>query len=232
MSRKNAKRVRPSQKSQGDLRRYVSAREFLSIASSPVLNWESEDDFSRVRMALEYEVGPREFIEEMYVSEAVTIVWELLRWRRLKQMKIHRAYWNKLHDMLSEQCNETVESTEHDNAKLKRFNEEKFDRVWGLAQHLFDDEKARNKIADLLDGYEIDSVEIELSVMDSLWQELATLDHAIAAAELRRNRALRCIADYRESLASVIKRCTDAMIEGEIVTPPTIEQTTDRESED
>jgi len=232
LSRQSKKRVRPSPETKGGVRRYLSAREFLSIANAPVLNWENADDFARLHGALEDEVNPRGFVEEMYISEIAAIVWELLRWRRLKQIKINRAYWDKLHDMLHQACIEPVESTEHDNNKSKtiRFNQGKFDHVWDLAKDWFDDEKSRKQISELLGGLEIDDLEIETSVLDNLSEEIAAIDRKITAAESRRDKTLRCIAEYRQSLAVVIKRTTDAIIEGEVVDRPAIEQRTTEKS--
>lgn len=231
MPRETTKRVRLSSKSQGGLRRYVSARDFLAIANSPVLNWENSDDFDRVRGALEYEIDPRGFIEELYVGEVAVIVWELLRLRRLKQMKINGTYWEKLHDLLHEQCVESDESKE-DASETTRFDQEQFDRVWELANGWFEDEKVRKKISQELDGYEIDEAQLELSVMDDLSEELEALDRAIAGAEMRRDRALLCVAEYRASLATKIKKSIAAVIDHEAAEVPRLEDKTDEESPD
>ena len=231
MSRRSVKRARLSPASQGGLRRYVSAREFLSIANSPVLNWENCGDFDRVRGALEYEVDPRGFIEELYVGEVAMIVWELLRLRRLKQLKIDRTYWDKLRDILHKQCIAPARSKQ-DESETTRFDQEKFDRLWELAEDWFNDEKVRKQISRELNGYEIDEWELELSVMDDLSEELKALDRTISAAELRRDRALLCIAEYRDSLATKMKRSLASVIDAEANDVPRVTHKSNETSSD
>ena len=44
--------------------------------------------------------------------------------------------------------------------------------------------------------------------------ELETLDRMLASLESRRDKALRCIGEYRESLARQLRESADRMIDG------------------
>jgi hypothetical protein len=43
------------------------------------------------------------------------------------------------------------------------------------------------------------------------------LDRMLAMAKVRRNKALRCIADYRQTLAKQVKQSTDRILDGDEV---------------
>jgi hypothetical protein len=62
--------------------------ELVLLPKSPLLITESADDFDALRNAFEQEIKPRGIIEQMYVNDISSIVWEILRLRRCKAIII------------------------------------------------------------------------------------------------------------------------------------------------
>ena len=58
--------------------------ELALLPKVPVLITESADEFDALRDAFEREIKPRGIIEQMYVHDICSIVWEILRLRRCK----------------------------------------------------------------------------------------------------------------------------------------------------
>jgi hypothetical protein len=58
--------------------------ELALLPKSPLLITESADEFDALRDAFEQEIKPRGIIEQMYVHDFCSIVWEILRLRRGK----------------------------------------------------------------------------------------------------------------------------------------------------
>jgi hypothetical protein len=52
------------------------------LPNLPLLITESADEFDALRDAFEREIKPRAIIEQMYVHDICSIVWEILRLRR------------------------------------------------------------------------------------------------------------------------------------------------------
>ena len=63
----------------------------------------------------------------------------------------------------------------------------------------------------------LDEGTIEAEAFRSRAEELERLDRMLAMAKVRRNKALRCIADYRQSLAKQVKQSTDRILDGDEV---------------
>jgi len=63
--------------------------ELTLLPKSPLLITESAEEFDALRDAFEREIKPRGIIEQMYVHDICSIVWEILRLRRCKAV-IHQ----------------------------------------------------------------------------------------------------------------------------------------------
>ena len=62
----------------------------------PLLITESADEFDALRDAFEREIKPRGIVEQMYVPDISSIVWEILRLRRCKVVIINAAFRSAL----------------------------------------------------------------------------------------------------------------------------------------
>jgi len=69
----------------------------------------------------------------------------------------------------------------------------------------------------LLRQFQMDETAIEAEAFRLCSENVERLDQMVALAEVRRNRALRCIADYRQSLAKQIKQATDRILDNDDV---------------
>jgi hypothetical protein len=63
----------------------------------------------------------------------------------------------------------------------------------------------------------LDETAIEAEAIRSVATELEMLDRMLMSLEARRNRAIRSIADYRESFAEQVQQVSDRIIKAEPV---------------
>jgi len=76
--------------------------ELALLPKSPLLITESADEFDALRNAFEQEIKPRGIIEQMYVHDISSIVWEILRLRRCKVVIINSAFRSALQNLLEQ----------------------------------------------------------------------------------------------------------------------------------
>ena len=70
--------------------------ELALLPKSPLLITETADEFDALRDAFEGEIKPQGIIEQMYVHDICSIVWEILRLRRCKgssSIRVSAAHW-------------------------------------------------------------------------------------------------------------------------------------------
>ena len=70
--------------------------ELALLPKLPLLITESAEEFDALREAFEREIKPRGIIEQMYVHDICSIVWEILRLRRCKgssSIRVSAAHW-------------------------------------------------------------------------------------------------------------------------------------------
>jgi hypothetical protein len=76
--------------------------ELTLLPKLPLLITEAADEFDALRDAFEQEIKPRGIIEQMYVHDISSIVWEILRLRRCKVVIINSAFRSALQDLLKQ----------------------------------------------------------------------------------------------------------------------------------
>ena len=76
--------------------------ELALLPKLPLLITESADEFDALRDAFEQEIKPRGLIEQMYVHDFCSIVWEILRLRRCKALIINAAFRGALEHLLAQ----------------------------------------------------------------------------------------------------------------------------------
>ena len=74
--------------------------ELTLLPKLPLLITESADEFDALRDAFEREIKPRGIIEQIYVHDVSSIVWEILRLRRCKVVIINSAFRSALQHLL------------------------------------------------------------------------------------------------------------------------------------
>src|SRR3954447_14845176 len=175
----------------------------LALISIPALLLsESAVEFNSLAAALTEEIEPRGIIEQMHVAETTKRVWETLRIHRCKAAMINTAFREALKNLLMQLWKEPGEPTPYEESQELAF-------AW------FTDPKAKEEVAEILGRFQLDETAIEAEAIKSLAPELEVLDRMLMALEVRRNRALRGIAEYRLSFAKRVQQGSDRLIEAE-----------------
>ena len=174
---------------------------------SPLLITESPDDFDRIRDAFDQELKPRGIVEQMYVADIAYIAWEILRLRRCKAGIINSAFLQALERLLKQFLRQPG-----------GFNLHMGEEAGSLARAWFSDPAGKKQVAQLLKDFQLDETAIEAEAVRCSIDQLEQLDRLLASLESRRNKALRCIAEYRGGLARQLRESSDRIIEGKVLT--------------
>jgi hypothetical protein len=113
--------------------------ELALLPKLPLLITESADEFDALRGAFEREIKPRRIIEQMYVHDICSIVWEILRLRRCKVAIINSAFRSALEDLLTQLLRQP---SQHEY--------EVEDKAQALAQAWFTDQEAKKTVSEIL----------------------------------------------------------------------------------
>ena len=68
--------------------------ELALLPKLPLLITESAEEFDALRDAFEREIKPRGIIEQMYVHDISSLVWEILRLRWSSSIRPSAAHWS------------------------------------------------------------------------------------------------------------------------------------------
>ena len=163
-----------------------------------VLKTESEDEFVKMVEKLERDIQPENFIEELYVNEVAALTWEIIRYRRCKTAIITNANHTALKSILL-QIRFKPKSSETLAA----------DR---LAHEWYYSQKAKEDIAALLKEAGRDESAVEAEAFRQRLSEIEKIDRLLASVEARRDKALRCIGQYREGFAKRLQQSTASVV--------------------
>jgi len=180
--------------------------ELTLLPKLPLLITESADEFDALRNAFEREIKPRGIVEQMYVHDISSIVWEILRLRRCKVVIINSAFRSALQNVLTQ--------------LLKQPGQYDFDvedEAQTLAQAWFSDQEAKKQVSEILSRFDLDESAIEAEAIRRSSSDLELLDRMLTSLESRRNKALGCVAEYRASLAHQLRESADRLIDGKDV---------------
>ena len=173
-------------------------KELTLFAKPPLLITESAEDFASLSAALAQEIKPRGIVERMYVAEIAALVWEILRFRRCKAAIVNAAFKGALEDLLS-----------------RLIGTPDWHALRELVEDWFSKSEAKKEVSELPAQYHLDESAIEAEAIRSRSEELEVLDRMLTSLESRRNKALRCIADYQDRLK--VREASDRVIEGKAV---------------
>ena len=172
---------------------------------------ESSDELVSLCKQVDDEIKPTGFIERMYVEDVIALTWDILRLRRCKTAIINGAFLAALQGILEQLLCRQDYDPDSDFIYVHSRAAEDLARGW------FENKKAKRKVATLLRNFGLDEGAIEAEAFRSRAEDLERFDRMLALAEVRRDKALRSIADYRQSLAEQIKQCTDQILENDEV---------------
>ncbi len=180
--------------------------ELTLLPKVPLLITESADEFDALRDAFEREIKPRAIVEQMYVHDISSIVWEILRLRRCKVNIINAAFRAALQRLLAQLLREPGQ-----------FEDYVGDEAEELAHAWFTDQEAKKQVSELLSRFKLDDSAIEAEAIRRSSADLELLDRMLTSLELRRDKTLACVAEYRASLAHELRESADRLIEGKDV---------------
>jgi hypothetical protein len=179
----------------------------VSLLPSPLLATESKDDFDRIRDAFNDEIKPRGIVEQMYTADIIYLTWEILRFRRCKDVVISSGIRAALEKLLPE--------------ILRGPDEEPYEREdegRELAYGWFSNKHIKRQIVERLHQFHLDESAVEaLAIRDSVG-EIEQLDRLLASLESRRNKALGCIVGWRSDLAGRLREASNRIIDSKVMT--------------
>jgi hypothetical protein len=173
--------------------------ELALLPKLPLLITESADEFNALRDAFEREIKPSGIIEQMYVHDICSIVWEILRLRRCKVVIINSAFRRALQNLLAQLVRQP-----------SQYEYEVEDEAQTLAHAWF----TKKQVSEILSRFKLDESAIEAEAIRGSSADLELLDQMLASLETRRNKALGCVAEYRASLAHQLRESADRIIDG------------------
>ena len=179
--------------------------ELALLPKLPLLITESAEEFDALRDAFEQEIKPRGIIEQMYVHDICSIVWEVVRLRRCKVVIINSAFRSALEELLQRLLRDPGQFL---------YDEQLKEQAQDLAHAWFTDAEAKKQVSETLSRFDLDESAIEAEAIRRLSSDLELLDRMLASLESRRNKALACVAEYRASLAHQLRESADRIIDG------------------
>jgi hypothetical protein len=174
---------------------------------APLLSAESADEFASLRKQLENEIHPEGPIEQIYLDEFAIIIWEIWRLRRYKTVIINNARLEALQKILEQLLCRPDYDPDSDFIYVHSRAAEDLARSW------FDNKKAQTRVAKLLRKFQMDEGAIEAEAFRLCAEDLERLDRMLALAEVRREKALRCIADYRQILSKQLQQAANRILD-------------------
>jgi hypothetical protein len=174
---------------------------------APLLGAESADEYASLRKQLENEVVVRGPIEQIYLDDFASLVWEIWRVRRFKATIINNSRLAALQGILKQ----LLCSRDFDNEYDCEQAAEELARAW------FHSKTARTKVAKLLRRFDMNEDTIEAEAFRLCGEDVERLDRILAGLELRRDKALRCIADYRQGFSKRLAQAADRILEDDDV---------------
>jgi type IV secretory pathway VirB4 component len=160
----------------------------------------------RIRVAAkgaQKRIQPEGAIEQIYVDDFATLIWEILRLRRYKTVILNSSRRAALQGILEQ----LLSGRDYEHSYQKDIDAEDLARSW------FDNKNAQARVAKLLRKFQMDEGAIEAEAFRLCSEELERLERILTALEFRRDRALRFIAEYRQLLSKQLRQAGDRILE-------------------
>jgi hypothetical protein len=175
---------------------------FAPLALPPLLVSESADEYGALLVALQKEIMPKGVVEQIYLEDIAAIIWEIQRLRRCKAGIVNSAYRAALESLLQR----LLLSPD----LLERITSES--EAAELAAGWFVSKKCKKKVLALLDRYNLDESAIEAEAIRQSWSDLEAFERLLMVQRSRLDKALGCVADYRESYAVRMRHSSDRIL--------------------
>jgi hypothetical protein len=158
-------------------------------APVPVLSTESKEQLESLRADFRKDIRPKDAIERMFCEDIVCLLWEINRWRRARNATLNLAVRDALYELLVEKLSELEPGQE----------------TAGYLDGWFTNQKVRQAVLAKLEKFGLDESSIEAEAFRRCSSDLLQLEQLLASAAVLRDKALHGIANYRRSLADLLR---------------------------
>ncbi len=183
----------------------MSKAEFI-LPMAPVLPTESADDLARLRAEFSATINSHGIVEEIYVLDYIELTWEIIRLRRCKTAILNSAFTSALQELLRE----LLGHLGHEYVAAKEVAQ-------NTVQQWPTNKRTRKRVEQLLKQFQLDNSAIEARAYLKQRNAIDYIDDLLEAAESRRNKVLRFIAEYRQSLVSSLEKTTKSIIDRQVL---------------
>ena len=172
------------------------AHRLTLLGPPPLIEGEDAAAYGELLNRISAAVKPRDILEEIWVRDVVDLVWEGLRWRRLKSNLLAASTHAGLKKVLDPLCG-YIEA----------------DR---LAESWARNEAAgRKQVKQLLASASLSMDAVMAQTLALKISDIERIDRLVMAAEARRDATLREIERHRATLGQALRRETEQVEEGE-----------------
>jgi hypothetical protein len=178
------------------LSRADALQRVIGSAPAPLLPGEAEADYAAVVARIVAVAQPRDAIEEFLTRDAVELIWEILRLRRLKAGLRRVASGAGVRSVAKEVG---VGGSVYDFA----------------AKWMRGDAKTRKEFAEILKKAGLGMEDVMAEALSSEIDAFERIDRMLASAEARRNNALREIDRHRSALGAAMRQVLDEVEDAE-----------------
>jgi hypothetical protein len=167
----------------------VTARDIFG--PPPLIKGEDRDNYQGLLARVTIAVKPADMIEEILVYEYVALVWEIIRWRRLRESFLQSQAYLGIAELLGPLIGwESARALSQNWALGQPAAQEEVNR------HLY---KARLTIEN----------DVMAHVLALKLDKVVQIDNLIARAEARSNNALREIEHHHERLGAALRKAAE-----------------------
>jgi hypothetical protein len=172
------------------------------FARPPLLESEDPKDYDRLLDRVSDAVRPSDWLEEIWVQDAVDLSWEVVRGRRFKINLLTASIPDAIAKILVRPgklehfTDEEGGSDFHEVGRIDEWDAKELAQKWAAK-----DPAALEEVNKMLaaKGQSMDTVEVRALVL--VLDAIETIDRGIMSAEIRRNAALREINRHRDHKA-------------------------------
>jgi hypothetical protein len=167
------------------------------VGPPPLLEGEDRTDYNELLARVSEAVKPADIFEEMWVSDIVSLTWDISRWRRLEQHLITASTHVGVRTVLVPM---RIDITE-----LSML-------IAGWATGIPDD---INRVKKLLASANLSVDAVTALTVANKISEIERIDGLVMNAEMRRNAALREIERHRTTFGKALRSATDEVVDAE-----------------
>jgi hypothetical protein len=179
-----------------------------TLLASPLLITESSDEFDRINADLHEQISPRGIVEEICVADVAYLTWESLRIRRCKAQIINGHFRDALASLLDSLIRDP-----------EQYGFEVEEAAADIATKWFTDNAIKKQAQQLLKVHHLDESAILAEAFRLSATQLEPMDRMQASAEVRRDRVIRSIPEYRFVFAKLLRDTSDRIIDGKVLEP-------------